>query len=354
MLKKNEVMTLIQEAGIDAQFQENCGSQWSELVNQISEVPTYYLEHYVRYQSIVFKYTSENLIDISLVLFNDNRICGVWPLFFDPSKKEPIKSINDQYGGIVIPPLFIENFPKKSQRRIIKSCIRFLNSLLSKSEGETWRASELTANITLSQWYQLCLENGAVLDKVCYELYVDLSLPIDQIRSFIRKSYRPLVSSGLKKWTVSVMDQYCKTTWDDFRSLHRRVSGRVTRPAKSWQIQHNAIKAGDAFLVYVSDPEGKMVGGGYFDMSGNEGYYSVATYDKSLINEPLGHMVQYQAILSLKEKNRSLYNIGSRFYHEDLPAVSKKQVDISSFKAGFSTFMVPRVVLLFPSRDKNK
>ncbi len=354
MLSKSEVMTLIQEAGIDAQFRENCGSQWSDLVNQISEVPTCYLEHYVSYQSIVFKYTSENLIDISLVIFNDNKICAVWPLFLDPGKKEPIKSINDQYGGIVIPPLFIENFPKKSQRRIIKSCIRFLNSLLSISRGKIWRASELTANITLSQWYQLCLEKGAVLDKVCYELYADLSMPIDKIRLFIRKSFRPLVSSGLKKWTVSVMDQYCETTWDDFRSLHRRVSGRVTRPRESWQIQHNAIKAGDAFLVYVSDLEGKMVGGGYFDMSGNEGFYSVGTYDKSLTNAPLGHMVQYQAILSLKEKDRSLYYIGSRFYNEDLPDISEKQINISSFKAGFSTFMVPRVVLMFSSCDKNK
>ena len=37
-------------------------------------------------------------------------------------------------------------------------------------------------------------------------------------------------------------------------------------------------------------------------MSVNEGNYSVATYDKSLTDEPLGHMVQYQAILTLKEK----------------------------------------------------
>lgn len=354
MLKKSEVMTLIQEAGLDAQFRENCGSQWSDGVNQISEVPTYYLEHLVSYQSIVFKSVSENLIEISLVLYNDKRICGVWPLFLDFDKKEPIKSINDQYGGIVVSPLFIENFPKKSERKVIKACIKFLNSLLIKSQGDIWRSSELKAKVDVSQWHQLCQENGAVLDKVCYEMYVDLSLSINQIRSFIRKSYRPLISSGLKNWTVSVMDQYCEITWNNFRSLHKHVSGRVTRPIESWDIQHNAIKAGDAFLVYVSDSEGNMVGGGFFDMSGNEGNYSVATYDKNLTDHPLGHMVQYQAILTLKEKGKSLYYIGSRFYCEDPRGVSEKQVDISSFKAGFSTFMVPRVVLAFPSLDENK
>lgn len=343
----------MQEAGLDAQFRETCGSQWSDGVSLVSEVPTHYLEHLVRYQSVVFKSASETLIEISLVLYNDKRVCGVWPLFFDFNKKEPIKSINDQYGGIVVPPLFIENFPKKSERRIIKACIRFLDSLLIKSQGDIWRSSELGAKVNVSQWHQLCLENGAVLDKVSYELYVDLSLSINQIRSFIRKSYRPLVSSGLKKWSVSVMDQYCLDTWGDFRALHKRVAGRVTRPTESWDIQHNAINDGDAFLVYVSDSDGNMVGGGLFDMSSNEGNYSVATYDKNLIDQPLGHMVQYQAILTLKEKGKSLYYIGSRFYREELPSVSGKQVDISSFKAGFSTFMVPRVVLLLSSMREN-
>ena len=343
---------VIKEAGLDAQFRENSENQWSDGVKKISEVPTYYLEHLVNYQLTVFKYLSENLIDISLVLYNDNKICAVWPLYFDFGKKEPIKSINDNYGGVIVPPLFIENFPKKSQRKIIKACIRFLNSLLAKSKGQVWRSSEPSSKAQISQWHQLCLENGAILDKVNYELYVDLSLSIKQIRSFIRKSYRPLVSSGLKKWTVSVMDKYCENTWSDFRALHKNVAGRVTRPKESWDIQHNAIKNGDAFLVYVSNTEGKMVGGGYFDMSANEGNYSVASYDKNLIDEPLGHMVQYQAILTLKEKGRSLYYIGSRFYFENLPSISKKLVDITSFKAGFSTFMVPNVVLLFSSKDR--
>ena len=122
---------LIKEAGLDAQFRENSKNHWSDGVKKISEVPTYYQEHLVDYQLTVFKYVSENLIDISLVLYNDNKTCGVWPLYLDFGKKDPIKSINDNYGGVIVPPLFIENFPKKSQRKIIKACIRFLNSLVT-------------------------------------------------------------------------------------------------------------------------------------------------------------------------------------------------------------------------------
>ena len=199
----------------------------------------------------------------------------------------------------------------------------------------------------VSQWHQLALENHAEFDRLNYELYVDLTLDIMEIRKSIRKSYKPLVSSGLKNWDVFVLDEYCETTWNQFRQLHKSVAGRITRPLESWNIQHNAIKSGDAFLVYVCSPDGEMVGGALFDMSSNEGNYSVATYKKSLSDQPLGHLVQYQAILTLKEKAKSRYFIGSRFYREDLPGVTEKQVNISNFKAGFSTYILTRVTLKF-------
>ena len=350
MLDKSNVKTQIHRAQLDAEFRENCGNQWNDLLKKVSEVPTHYLEHLVDYQSSVFRFISKNLIDISLILYLDNKVCGVWPLFLDANKKEPIKSINDNYGGIVVPPLFIENLPKKSERRIIKACINFLSSLVNESNGKIWRTSDLSANANFSQWHQLCLEAGADLDKVCYEQYVDLSLSTEQLRKFYRKSYKPLISSGLKKWHVTVLDKYCDTTWNNFRSLHKKVSGRVTRPIESWNIQHQAIKDGNAFLVYVSNSEGEMIGGGFFDMSINEGNYSVACYNKDFTDQPLGHIVQNQAIVTLKKKRRSLYYLGSRFYREELPEITKKLVDISSFKAGFSSFLLPRVVLMFKSK----
>ena len=44
MLNKSEVMMLIEQAGLDAQFRENSKNHWSDGVKKISEVPTYYQE----------------------------------------------------------------------------------------------------------------------------------------------------------------------------------------------------------------------------------------------------------------------------------------------------------------------
>ena len=66
MLNKSEVMMLIKQAGLHAEFRENSKNHWGEGVKKISEVPTYYQEHLVNYQLTVFKHLSENLFDISI------------------------------------------------------------------------------------------------------------------------------------------------------------------------------------------------------------------------------------------------------------------------------------------------
>lgn len=349
-----EIKNIIENSGLHAEFRVDFKNIWSDVIKQGRNVPYIYMEHFVDYNTVYFHSLSDTSTDISLILYNDNKPCAVWPLVFDASDKEPIKTVNNSYGGVVVPPLFVDNFPKKSQRRIIKSCLKFLNKMLETSHGECWRTNEVSTEGSAGQWHQIVLEKGGVLDRVNYEMYVDLSMSIEEIRSCIRKSFRPLVSSGLNNWKVTVMDQYCENTWKKFRELHKNVAGRVTRSIETWNIQREAIKSGNAFLVYVSGSDGVMVGGGYFDMSDYECNYSVGSYDKRLFDQPLGHMIQYQAILTAKEKGRKMYYIGERFYRENLPHITEKRVRISHFKQGFSTKIFPRIGLSFHSQETSK
>ena len=341
-----EIKKVIDEVGLNAEFRKVSNNKWSNIINNEKDVPVFFMEHYVNYQTVVFNYLSKTSMDISLVLLHDNKPCAIWPLVFDIADKEPIKSVNNQYGGVVIPPLFIKNFPKKSQRKVIKSCVDFLKKLLILSQGECWRTNELSFNRSLSQWHQIVLEKGGLLDKVSYEMHLDLSMSLLEIRKNIRKSYKPLISSGQKNWNVLVMDQYNEDIWNKFRKLHKNVAGRITRPVESWNIQHNAIKEGKAFLIYILNADSVMIGGGYFDMSKFQCYYSVGSYDRNYIDQPIAHLIQYHAILTMKEKNRKMYYIGDRFYTENSPYVSNKQVDISHFKQGFSSIMFPRIGLI--------
>lgn len=353
MLALSEIKKIIDKSGLIAEFRSHDKQSWDLVNKKVEIIPVVYTWHFVDYNTVYFNSFSDSSIDISLIIYNDNMPCAIWPLVFDGSKKEPLKSINNQYGGIVIPPLFIDNFSKKSQRRIIKFCVKFLNLLLEESNGECWKTNDLSTKGDVGYWHQIILEKGGVLDKINYAMYVDLTMSIEQIRSNIRKSFRPLISSGLKKWNVRVMDKYNDNTWEEFRELHKAVAGRVTRSIETWNIQREAIKSSNAFLVYVVDSNDNMVGGGYFDMSDYECNYSSGVYNRELSDQPLGHIVQYHAILTMKDKGRKLYLLGDRFYNEELPYITHKRVQISNFQQGFSSKILPKIGLIFQS-VKNK
>jgi len=133
--------------------------------------------------------------------------------------------------------------------------------------------------------------------------------------------------------------------WDEFRLLHLAVAGRATRSLQSWDAQLQAIAAQAAFLVYLRDPDGRMVGGGLFHISRDEGLYAVAAYDRALFDKPLGHVVQYQAILEMKNRHLRWYKLGSRVFPVDEPPPSAKELSIAEFKQGFASHVFPRIEL---------
>ncbi len=189
MIKLEAIKAIQNEEGLSAEFRVEASKKWNNVVSQIQHIPTVYTEYQIDYQHAYFKEIYPNLLNVSLVIFNGKYPCGIWPLSIISHSTDPIRSVSSQYGDIVIPPLFIDNFPKKSQRKVIKSCINFLNKLLELCKGEFWRASAFSTEISLSQWYQISLEKGGALSRVDYEMYVDLSMTIEEIRKFIRKIF---------------------------------------------------------------------------------------------------------------------------------------------------------------------
>lgn len=119
----------------------------------------------------------------------------------------------------------------------------------------------------LSQWHIQALTQGVDVS-LGYDLFIDLSYQLAQIKSGFRKSYKSLINSGLRMWNVSVLAQANISVWEEFHALHVQVADKETRCAKSWDVQHQAIIEGDAFLVILRDHEGIMVGAGFLVLRG--------------------------------------------------------------------------------------
>ncbi|KAB2928679.1 MAG: GNAT family N-acetyltransferase [Dechloromonas sp.] len=228
-------------------------------------------------------------------------------------------------------------FPRDASAKTIKSIVTRCHALAAAFTGGAYACLELFfATLGLSEWYLKAVRASAVAT-IVREIFIDLGMYVPKIRTAFLRRYKPLILMG--EWLSSVT--VCRNTpaevRDEFRSLHREAAGRGTRSPESWLRQHEAIIAGSAFFVYLRDADGRMVGGGLFHVSRDEGLYAVGAYDRALFDKPLGHLVQSHAVNEMKRRGLKWYKIGASAYPGDSPRPSDKEIAISHFKQGFAT-----------------
>jgi len=319
---------------------ENNRDLWNDVLQKVEYFPVAYSQSEIKYQMEYQNGNGVDIQDISLIIKEGERPCAVWPL----SLTTGAGTVNiTTYAHPVFPPLFISELSAKQKKKIIKKCIVFINALCITFQIEKWVGVEFfknDLNAGLSFWHTELLGNNAVVS-IYHDLYIDLSLRSDEIKKYFRKSYKPLVTKGMKLWDVKLLEKNTNEVWEEFRQLHFDAAGRKTRSDKSWEYNLDEIEAKKAFLIYLLDEEERMIGGGYFTFTPDEGRYDVAAYDRSYFEQPVGHVVQDTAINEFKKKGVRWYKIGQRPYKNDAIPPSEKEINIGKFKTGFSSHAFP-------------
>lgn len=332
--------TALKAAGLDAILRQHKPQAWQTLWQTLAHQSTAYADSMLDYQNAYFSQIDRTLEDISLVLFNDGHACAIWPL-----------TLSTCAGSVRIPgtdktvmaPLFASGLSTRSRKKICAHAIHFLR-ILGAEHGLTQLLLEQHPQPGLdiggaTDWHQQLLVAGATV-VTRHDLYVDLRPPLADIRATYRKSYRPLVNLGLRTWSAFELNHTNAqpSVWAEFRQLHLDAAGRNTRSDETWAAQYQMIVNAEAFLIGLRDPVGgHLTGAGFFQFTRDEGIYSVAAYNRSLFDKPLGHAVQQRAIETLKRQGQTWYRLGQRFYAQDLPQPSDKEVSISVFKQGFAS-----------------
>jgi len=346
------LLEAMSRAGLKAELRKANPDGWNKVWLELSYQPVPYAKSTLDYYHAYFRGIGWDIEDVSLVLLNDNSPCGIWPLSLGINSSGKTELIN--MGAGLASPLFIAGLSPKTVKKICSNALKFLNELgriigLPKIDVEQW-VEPSRSGMGVPEWHQLLMSAGAV-PAVRHDLFVDLARTMGEIRSNFRKSYKSLINAGLRNWDVFTVDEsnVSKAQWDEFKSLHSTVAGRSTRSDRTWGIHLAMIKDGEAFLTCLRDPaDGNLVGGGFFQHTRDEGVYAVAVYDRRLFDKPLGHVVQQIAIERMKERGLKWYRIGERFYAQNNPCPSDKEVSISSFKQGFASHMFCRYVFQLP------
>jgi len=123
---------------------------------------------------------------------------------------------------------------------------------------------------------------------------------------------------------------------EEYRELHHKCSGRVTRDKKSFDLQFEKLKQGNATLFGLKY-KNKNIAYIYFEYSADKAISASAADDPDYSKFPLYHILMFSAMEYLKKKGIKYIDTGNPSspspqinYYPD-----EKQLNIAHFKRGF-------------------
>lgn len=322
-------------------------TEWQKILNSVSYHSLENSDNWIDYQNKCKLNYSTKVYDVSFTFYSSNGVAlGRIPLYVT-QHSDGLSLDSSGYG--ITSPVFVDGVSKRDAKaissRLLSALLEFGSCLNLKKVLFNISPGAMAYNeFSLSPWMQALMRRGCLIS-LRSGIVVNLQDNLSDIRSDLRKSYRPLINHGLKIWRSKIFDagNISDSVWASFKELHLQAAGRQTRSNDTWLIQKRIISAGEANLICLFDENSEqMVGGAYFQHTKDEANYVSAAYNRALFDEPLGHVVQWLAITHLKELGLKHYWVGEEVDFSQETSFSQKEKSISFFKQGFSNISYPR------------
>lgn len=347
-----KVERAVKDAGSVLQYKPllECKELCGRIEQMCSQATAAYMYYSILYQKRYFEDVYDMYYDCSMIFISEGRACGIWPLCVYAENGNLTIGSN---GARLLPPVLADEMGnKETRRKHFQKCIDFLFRL-KEILGARIFPQNIIMETGLTQWQRKLLEsNRAGRISGCnagggggqIECFVDLSLSDEMILKNTRKSNKYSLRQAEKLWKYRIVTkadppEEIERCFTVFRDLHIHVAGRETRSVDTWNIQCEAVKETNNFVVLLYDAESQLVGAALFETSRYFGVYAVAAYKRELFDKPLGHLSQWAAIRYMKSLGIKWYYVGRRFYSTDWDFPTDKEVAIGHFKEGFSTHL---------------
>jgi len=177
---------------------------------------------------------------------------------------------------------------------------------------------------------------------------LDLGEPAARLWRAMSENHRRNVTRGARSLAVVAFDsgQAALDVFEEYRTMHHRAAGRVTRPLVTFRIMYDWIEQGHGVL-FAARQGGRFVGFVYVMRYKDGAFYGSGANDPDC-REPIGHVLHWEAIRWLGANGSRRYEMGTqRFSALPHDAPSEKELNIARFKRGFGGVTVP-----LPIREK--
>lgn len=319
-------------------------SLWAEALERKTYQPVGYHLTHVDYQHVYFASAFPLYRRLDCLIVWENKVIALWPLglYGQPGTMKLSSHVNGASG--VMPPLMTEEISHKLEKSLGRAWIAITATLCRDFSIPDVEFLAPPISGAVPEWHGELMKLGAVFGGQ-HRLSVDLALPEVEYHKAVRKSYKALINNAAKLWNASIDAVGNGNQFAEFQQLHEQVAGRKTRPESTWQSQFDAVVAQSAFVVYLRDDDGRLVGASLFIQSRDEAYYAVGAYRRELFDQPLAHLSLYEAIRHARSKGLRQFILGLRAFPGDDRPPSEKEEKIAFFKEGFATGLHVQPVL---------
>ncbi len=283
----------------------------------------------------------------SFLCLHEGSVVAVCPLIVE-THAHGTESIREfSYGGDAEPaPALAGALPEKARKEVLQRVFAHVDELAGRINIA--RASFRMSPLAPSFWNSPFQAANPLLrlgfsDISLATQVIDLSQDEEALRHGMRSEHRLHVNRASKSLETTVLDAATATQeqFDQYRVMHRRAAGRVTRPIETFQMMYGWIRAGSAILCSAS-LQGKAVGFILVSLYKDGAYYSSGCRDLDHGGASVGHLLQWRTIQWLKQQGVRRYEVGIQVYANQPHAmVSERELSIALFKRGFGGVATP-------------
>lgn len=319
---------------VDTWFQFPLGMRFSLLTPDefrllSKQLPLYYSQSWLEYQ---LEYAGGRQVwEMAIMSITSGNSQAIWPIFKARSGEPQLTN----FGPDLRPPVFLNLVSRKFSDKVLRCTFEWLSSCGVLPNSKIRLNPVIGGKI--HPWVENSLQYGMSINPLA-EVICDLRLDLDEIKKSLSKSTRYDIRQGEKHFSLDIYgSNMLQEDWQEFRELHREVSGRETRSRDSWDLQFENLKSDNATFVSARyGTSNKLVGGMYVDRSKLDALYSVAATDRNFFEMGIGvnHAMQWKLIEFLKGIGVEKYVVG---YREMSGTKSQKVQNIDLFKSKFGT-----------------
>lgn len=319
----------------------NCGQKAWDAVCEESEDAWFW--HHWDWVCYAESYTAQDLIaNLSFMVSDEGQPLAVVPCFAERRGSTRVMGFNREqiFWPAIVAGIgedrrqCVRDFVFLQLANLARQCglsrIETINPVLAPA---FYRSRLPPTNIPARYGYSTILQDTQV---------IDLRLPQERLWDSVRKGHKACIRAGGRMFEVRALGK--DATDEDFRAyqdLHALAAGRVTRSQETFDMMRNWLHTGQAILMAATS-EGIYSGFAYFIVSKKGGYYASACRHPNLpANSPVGHVLIWNAILTLQRQGVEILEMGPQTYVVT-PDATSKTIGISHFKRGFGGVAIPR------------